>query len=226
MKTPEKRPLMSTLLEDWPLYALLLVVAVITAAVYTELPEELPIHWNWRGEPDNWAPRWLAVILLPATAVGTHLLTVVGIALDPRSSDEASPAKQATLKLFRIAGPIFLACLHVVLLAIWLGKPVDLVAVVLAGCGVLFAVLGNVMGRLEPNYIVGIRLPWTLESERVWKKTHRFAGRLWFLGGCAIVFAPMLPPLGRVIYFATILAIMVIAPAVYAYRAYLGVDCK
>src|SRR5690606_20579876 len=43
----------------------------------------------------------------------------------------------------------------------------------------LFLILGNRMGQLQHNYFIGIRTPWTLADEKVWRRTHRFAGRIW-----------------------------------------------
>jgi uncharacterized membrane protein len=52
--------------------------------------------------------------------------------------------------------------------------------------GILFVLIGAVMGRIAPNPIVGIRTPWTMADERVWRRTHHFTGRLLALGGVAL----------------------------------------
>ena len=49
--------------------------------------------------------------------------------------------------------------------------------------GVLFIVLGNFMGKIRPNWFVGVRTPWTLSSKLSWDKTHRLAGWLFMLMG-------------------------------------------
>jgi uncharacterized membrane protein len=49
--------------------------------------------------------------------------------------------------------------------------------------GVLFIVLGNYLPTVKPNRTFGIRVPATFRNEEVWKKTHRFAGRAYVLGG-------------------------------------------
>lgn len=56
----------------------------------------------------------------------------------------------------------------------------------------LFLVIGNVMRKLRPNYTVGIRTPWTLANERVWDKTHRFGGLVFFIAGLALMGAALL----------------------------------
>ena len=48
--------------------------------------------------------------------------------------------------------------------------------------GLMFAFIGNYMNNIKPNYFAGLRLPWTLSSDYNWRKTHQFAGKLWFSG--------------------------------------------
>ena len=42
-----------------------------------------------------------------------------------------------------------------------------------AGIFLFFALLGNVLGKIRKNFFIGIRVPWTLASDRVWNDTHR-----------------------------------------------------
>jgi uncharacterized membrane protein len=70
-------------------------------------------------------------------------------------------------------------------------EPVDRLIVALAG--VLVALLGNYLGRVEPNWFFGIRTPWTLESDVVWRRTHRTMGRVLFVAGLLLIgFAPVI----------------------------------
>ena len=45
------------------------------------------------------------------------------------------------------------------------------------------AVFGNLYPTIGYNYIIGIKNPWTQSNEHIWKKTHRFAGKIFFFGG-------------------------------------------
>ena len=47
----------------------------------------------------------------------------------------------------------------------------------------MFALLGNVMGKVRRNFYIGVRTPWALANERVWNATHRFAAKTFVLGG-------------------------------------------
>ena len=61
--------------------------------------------------------------------------------------------------------------------------------------------MGNVMGKVRKNFYIGIRVPWTLASDRVWNDTHRLAAWLMVGGGVdrasSLVIAGLLDP-GRV----------------------------
>ena len=76
-----------------------------------------------------------------------------------------------------------------------LGYPINLTQVVLSATGLLFMLLGNYMGKIRRNYVMGIRTPWTLESDLVWDKTHRLGGRLFAASGLLTLLATLLVPL-------------------------------
>ena len=47
----------------------------ILAFYYSQLPEVVPIHWNWRGEPDGWQKKgFAAVFFLPALTFFLQIL--------------------------------------------------------------------------------------------------------------------------------------------------------
>ena len=68
-----------------------------------------------------------------------------------------------------------------------LGRLVAFEQWVAGGIGLLLLVLGNYLGKFPKNFWVGIRTPWTLSSDEVWFKTHRFAGRTFMAGGLLII---------------------------------------
>ena len=87
--------------------------------------------------------------------------------------------------------------------------------------GLLFALLGNNMYNIKPNYFAGLRLPWTLENEENWRKTHQFAGRLWFFGGIGFaIIAVFMNNKWATYTGAVILGILIIIPIFYSYSFY------
>ena len=84
--------------------------------------------------------------------------------------------------------------------------------------GLLFAGLGNYFKTIKPNYFIGIRTPWTLENEEVWKKTHHFGGKLWFAGGLLIFILSLIIPIVYSFYvLMTVTVIISIIPIIYSY---------
>ena len=94
---------------------------------------------------------------------------------------------------------------------------------VFAGVGLLFSFIGNYMHTIRPNYFAGFRVPWTLNNEDNWRKTHLLGGKLWFAGGLVIsLVSILLPDTISIIAFFTITMTLVIIPLVYSYRLYKG----
>jgi len=85
------------------------------------------------------------------------------------------------------------------------------------GVGLLFAFLGNYLTRIEPNWFIGIRTPWTLSSDAVWRKTHRTGGWLFVIGGIVIA-AGAFAPRGAFVplFVATVIAVAGV-PVVQSY---------
>jgi uncharacterized membrane protein len=85
----------------------------------------------------------------------------------------------------------------------------------------LFALIGNNMYNLKPNYFAGMRLPWTLENEDNWRATHHLAGRLWFFGGFLIALMALVLNEQWAIYSTFIIvSVLVLIPVIYSYRYY------
>ena len=92
---------------------------------------------------------------------------------------------------------------------------------VFVAMGLLFALLGNNMYNIKPNYFAGLRLPWTLENEENWRKTHHLAGRLWFFGGLIFAVTAFFISNNLIGYIAvSMVAILIIIPVFYSYNIY------
>ncbi|MET6996263.1 SdpI family protein [Chitinophaga defluvii] len=86
---------------------------------------------------------------------------------------------------------------------------------------VFLAVCGNLLYSVKPNLYLGIRTPWTLRNETVWRKTHRIGGIVFFICGTAGFLATLLADGKQVQYiFITVLAITTLIPVLYSYLIY------
>ena len=95
-----------------------------------------------------------------------------------------------------------------------LGVPAD--GLVQVALGALLVVIGSVMGKIRPNWFVGVRTPWTLTSKRSWLKTHRLGGWLFMIWGLIQIPVGLLLPGARI--FTLVAALAVIATLlIYSY---------
>jgi len=166
--------------------ALLVVMACAAARVLFEVPLDMPmaIHFDAGGSPNGWAPAWFGLAIVPLIA-----LAVLGLAvLLPKTEPHGSKLlrSQSAVQTIFLSVLAILATAQIVIAAHALHVPMQVGRVAVTAVGLLFVVGGNVMGKLRWNYTFGIRTPWTLANERVWDKTHRFAGRLMVAVGAFI----------------------------------------
>ncbi len=192
-----------------------LVTLVFSAVVVGNLPEQVPTHFNVRGEPDDWTGRGLAAFMIPVSA-----LVMVGLFnLIPKISPRRRNLDrfEDTYWFIVNAAIAFICALHVLVLGRALGWPVDITSATLLGVGVMFMVLGNVLPRTRSNWWMGIRTPWTMESENVWRATHRLAGKTFMVGGALTVVAALLPVSVRPWIAICALGVAGFVPVIYSY---------
>ena len=178
---------MKLLKNEW--LQLLILATPFCAAVllWDKLPERLPCHWNFRGEIDGYASKNFGALFMPIINVALVVLISFLPRLDPKRRNydaETNASIAGAFKIFRLAITLFLSALTLAVFAVAMGFHLNITRFVVAALGVLFAVMGNSMGKLRPNWFAGFRTPWSLESRSVWIKTHRLGGRL--MVGCGI----------------------------------------
>lgn len=176
-------------------------------------------HFGADGRPNGFAPKRDAVLAMPILSLLlVGLLAGLPPIMPQRARLERSWGAYVTVWLAVLT---LLLVVHGALMAYALGAKIDMVRTSVIGVGALIAVIGNLFGKVRYNYVFGIRTPWTLADERVWDKTHRFAGRGMVLGGLVVLIAGVstpasLEPLLIWILMAGVLT-PIVASTVYAY---------
>lgn len=200
---------------DWPQVLLLAGMFAFAAWTWHLAPARVPVHWGLDGHPDRFGGRFEGVFLQPLLALGTALLLAFLPRLDPGRANYASFA--GAYRFVRTLVLVVLAGVQVATSGPIRGHSVDLTAVVPPLVGVLFVGLGNVLGKVRPNWFVGIRTPWTLSSKRSWSRTHRLGG--WVFVGVGLLLMT-LAVVHATAWRVTVLAVFVLAPlslVVYSY---------
>lgn len=196
------------------LVAILLVIGVtwlVSLLALPWAPASIPVHWGIDGQPDRYASSVVGLLQVPVIMSVLALVLRFIPRIDPQRANYSSFAP--TYGYIQLAIMLFLAVLQSAIIAIAFGWLLDMSFVMLVICGALFAALGNVMGKLRPNWFAGVRTPWTLSSPDVWTGTHRISGLLMVLIGIIqIIAAPLLPASARLV----LLLVSVSAWAVFA----------
>ena len=199
----------------WLPVFLLAGTVAFSLVVYSRLPERVPVHWGLSGEPDRYGGRLEGAFLVPAIMALVFALMRWLPSVDPRRANIAKFRDSYDLMVLVVMA--FFAVIHVLVLGVSLGWAVDITTVVLAGVGVLFVILGNMLPRARSNFMFGIRTPWTLSSDSVWTRTHRVGGYAMVAGGLVTIAAAFVgPPLGITIAFASLM-VAGLATIVYSY---------
>jgi uncharacterized membrane protein len=188
---------------------------LLAAWAWQRVPDRIPVHWNAAGEVDGYGGRFMGLLLLPLIAAGLYPLFLVLPRLDPGQQNYEGFAKVYSIIRNTLMG--FLCVLHGATTLAALGHRIDMSRVISLAMGVLFVVLGNYLGKIRPNWFVGVRTPWTLSSKLSWSKTHRLAGWLFMGTGLATLGTGLWrPQWGIYVMLGTMLP-SVIAITVYSY---------
>lgn len=191
-----------------------LLPIVIGLILWNDLPSQIGTHWGVNGEIDGYSSKAFAVFGLPLILLGVEWLCVFGtMKLDPKAKD-INP-KMMSLVLWII--PIISIVMSSVTYMVALGKQIRVPLIIITLMGIVFIIIGNYLPKCKQSYTMGIKLPWTLESEENWKKTHRMAGVLWVIGGIVILATAIFESF---VVFFSVVALMVIVPTVYSYLYY------
>src|SRR5574343_214521 len=199
--------------KEIPFLAIALIPFVYLIYIWNRLPEKVPMHWNGAAEIDRYGDKKELVAMLFMLVGITYLVFFFFFYIDPKQKLQSMGDK---LNSFRMILTLFISCLSVFILYITQQKSSN-PGFVFAIIGLLFTFLGNYFKTIKPNYFIGIRTPWTLENEEVWKKTHLIGGKLWFVGGLLMTLLFLMPNEMQLYTFLGITAVITIIPIVYFY---------
>ncbi|MEQ9266514.1 MAG: SdpI family protein [Balneolaceae bacterium] len=210
--------ILETLKKEWFILVILIVPFFVSAYFWDELPDEVPTHFNIRGEADDWGPKWMVAYLIPMIGLGTYLMILLVPAIDPKKKIESAQKPVAAIRMFT---SVFMVGIYAFVMAASLGTTINFSNYIIIGVGMLILIVGNYMNSIKPNYFIGIRTPWTLENEEVWKRTHRLSSKIWIVGGLLLMLSPLVPEMIRLDYLIYIIVgILAGIPLVYSYVIY------
>ena len=203
----------------WPIA---LVPLVYLLSIWQGLPEEMAMHFDLKGNPDRYGNK-SELLIMAAALSAMSILIYFGLS----NIYKIDPKKYAADNKDRLHRMGFAIAIFIVALTCFIiystskGNMRISMRYIFAGIGLLLCLMGNYMHTIKPNYFAGLRLPWTLNNEDNWRKTHLLAGKLWFIGGLAIaILCLLVPGTAAIVLFFIATIVLILVPVVYSYRLY------
>ena len=206
---------MNKFFKELILWVIIMIPFAFMATIWKELPPQLATHFDLAGNPNGWSEKSNMPYIIAAITIGTYLLMLAIPYFDPKKKIEQMGDKYYSLRLFMT---IFMSALAFYMLYVSHESSLNpnlLVALI----GAFFAVFGNYLQTVKPNYFIGIRTPWSLENEETWRKTHRLGGKLWLIGGLLTMLAAFVLKNNTLlaITFGTVIAVISLVPVIFSY---------
>jgi uncharacterized membrane protein len=164
---------------------------VLTFGAYPQMPGTIVTHWNAAGEADGYMPAIRGIMIVPLITIGLAALFAILPRIDPLRKNYEKFRNYYEGFVLLLVLFFFIIQLQVILWNIGVQVSPNLTFPVLFG--ILFVYTGFLLEHAEQNWFVGIRTPWTLSSETVWKKTHERGGKLFKLAGIVCLAGILVP---------------------------------
>lgn len=208
----------SNVQKELPLIVIVLLPFLYLAYVWNTLPDKVPLHWNIKGEIDRYGDKTELILIPLLLPLLIYVLFTIIPKIDPKGRIKYMGNKYNTLKTILT---LFMSVLSLVIIYIAQHESLYNPNYIILLIGLLFAVLGNYFKTLRSNYFIGIKTPWTLENETVWKETHKLAGKMWLIGGIVIILASLLfNERANLTLFAIITVTITLIPVVFSYMRF------
>ncbi len=212
-------PIKPTIKSEFFSLAMIILTCASAVFFYNNLPARIVTHWNFAGQPDGWGSGPMQAIFFPLMIIGLYIMFLLIPYLDPKKE-----RYEQFNRVYHIFKNIILALMVIIYFlmcfnGLGYNLPVGIIVPILIG--ILFIVMGNYMAKLKRNWFVGIRTPWTLSSEEVWNKTHRFGGKMFILAGFLMIAEVVLPNSWKLAVFIAAMVVLLFGTMGYSYIVYL-----
>jgi len=205
---------------NWLSLIVIVLSFVFVALNYTSLPDLLPSHFNIDGAADRFASKESFFYTLPLISILLLLFSYIAVKYTPNSFPLDQSVRAISFINFGVI--FFLMCLYIgIALSALYPEKVRINDFLSLGIVFLIILIGNYLGKIERNFLIGIRIPWTLASEENWNRTHRFSAKAFLACGliCGILYLLNLFSFKEIILFTVLTAVLcVVYSFVFFYK--------
>ncbi|OKP86254.1 hypothetical protein A3844_14400 [Paenibacillus helianthi] len=182
---------------------------------YSRLPDQLPAHFSISGEVNSYWSKGSIIALTGFMGLVFPFAMQFIRNIDPKKENYSK--FQTAYKMIRLVIAAVFDAMLILNVSYGLDQSIPAGKIAMVVLGLLFVVIGNFMPQIRDNYFTGIRTAWTLASPEVWRKTHRFSGRMWMIGGLLIVLGAFLPKSLSMSMIIAALVIAILLPLAYSW---------
>lgn len=196
--------------------ALIILLLLGTIVSYTVLPQEIVSHWNAAGKPDSSTQKPI-IFLVPLLAIGLFAVFLILPKIDPFKKNYKKFADAYEQFIFIIL--LFMAFLQAFTVSWNLGIELNVGAVMAIAFAVLVYFIGDLLEKSERNWFIGVRTPWTISSDKNWKKTNQLGGKLYKLSSIICLLSLLIADYAIFIIVGVLIAISIYL-FIYSYVEY------
>lgn len=157
----------------------ILILILFNLVFYNKMPDTLPTHWNFNSEVDSYGTRFEAMIGIHIFLIAMNIFLCFILDNDPKNKKQNNLVM--TISKFSIPAMMFI--IYIITVLSGFGREINVSNIITPLVGFLFIAIGNYMPKIKRNYTMGIKLPWTLNSDENWRRTHRVGGYCFIIAG-------------------------------------------
>jgi len=205
--------------------SIIIIIVQLTLALYLSSfiasDAKIPSHWNIRGEIDGYTGKWTAILLFPGINAFLFILMLILPIISVRYRETPARFSRMVPIITNIV-IFFFAIIHIYTLLLGAELVSNTGSFLYYTLGLMFILLGNVLPKMPSSFFIGIRTPWTLSSEYVWRKTHKIGGICFVISELLMILIPAI--LGNNATALTVMFVLfmslVLYPVLYSFILY------
>jgi uncharacterized membrane protein len=196
---------------DYASIGIVVLLFAVSFYLYPSLPEEIPTHWNASGVVDGYGSKEMIFLFPIITALIYGLFLVIPkMAVFKKNVSEFRHLGSMKFMLVSVFAALFLTT--VLSIMNYYNRTMFMILPIL---GLLFFYFGYIMPEIKRNYFIGIRTPWTLADDFVWKQTHALGGKLFMALGVLFVLLMFVDP--QYLVYLILIKVIGVAVILFAY---------
>ena len=201
------------------IYPLVIIVLSYLIGWYLSprLPYLMASHWSVKGEVNGYMSKNMGIYFIPTISLVMYFLFRFLPSVDPYKKNFTQ--FENYYRGFIIIIFSFFFYLYLLTLYWNLGFRVNLIRVLSPAFAALFYYAGILTQKAHRNWFVGIRTPWTMSSDIVWRKTHDLGGKLFKITAVLSLFGVIFPDFALYLLMVPVL-ITTTTVFIYSYWEY------